>query len=121
MADIRMTQVRGTTHHFYAMVDVDPSNLEPTVDLALALDYLGNTIKIDESIRSDLRLEDIIFAFFKAESSSVTGCIFKPDSLTRNPITKYGIAITIVIETSALVVEPNAMKIEFEFQHTLGR
>jgi hypothetical protein len=113
MADITMTQVTGTTHHYFANINVDPGTLEPTIDLKDALDASGNPIKIPESIQDDPYLESIIDADFEAQTTSITSAKFKPGSF--DPV-----ALTIALEivTTAIVPEVGALAMRFEFLHS---
>lgn len=116
MADIILTQIRDTTHHFTALISVDPANLVPTVDLKNALDADGNPIEILDSIQTDPGLESIIKASFKQVSDSVSGVIFKADSFDATALT-----IQLEITTSAGVIEADAVSIQWEFLHTATR
>ena len=81
MADIVMTQVRGTTHHYFASIDVDPANLEPEVDLFNFLDADGDPGETVAAILEDPFLEDIIAGKFEAKTTSVTAAV-RPASST---------------------------------------
>jgi hypothetical protein len=116
MADIILTQTRGTTHHFTALIPVDPADLEPTVDLENALDADGNPIEILDAITQDPELEFIIDANFKQVSDSVSNVIFKPGSFDADALT-----IQLQITTSAVVVEQDAVSIKWEFLHSATR
>ena len=116
MADILLTQIRDTTHHFTALIPVDPGNLEPTVDLRNALDADGNPIEILPGIRNDPGLESIIDADFKQLSDDVSNVIFKPGSFDANALT-----IQLQITTAAVGVEADAVFIKWEFLHSATR
>jgi hypothetical protein len=118
MADIVMTQVPGTTHHYTALIPVDPAALEPTIDLAHYLDGNGDTQDIPEAIQEDQHVEDTIEAEFEAQSTSVTSCKFLAGSYVKTPAAH---TIALSITTSAAVVEADAIAIKFEFLHSLGR
>jgi hypothetical protein len=125
--DITMTQIAGATHHYQALVDVDPANLEPTVDLFHFIDADGNTAKFGvplqtvDGILQDPELEACIEAEFQALSSSVRWCKFKKDSL-KTILSPSGhiidVFIKLKITTVAPIVEPEAIDMKFEYLHT---
>lgn len=113
MADIVMTQIQGTTHHFRALIAVDPGNLEPTIDLKNIFKPNGAPGKVVEAILADPHLESIIEAEFEAQTTSVKNCIFKPGSFNAAALT-----IALLITTTSPIVEPDALEIKFEFLHS---
>jgi hypothetical protein len=126
MPDIIMTQIGRATHHFRALIDVDPANLNPTIDLFNYLDANGVTQKMIDSILQDPGIEATIEAEFEAQSSSVTKCKFVPDSLKRTFASGnfsagnklIGMEISLDIATVAPIVEQGAIEMKFEFLHT---
>ena len=128
MADIQMTQIDRTTHHYRALIDVDPANLTPTVDL---LEFIGRntqgslaTLRMVDAIISDPGLEETIEAEFEAQTTSVKGCEFVADSLIR--VVNFAgmlmeLTITLDITTVALLPEAGALEMKFEFLHTIAR
>ena len=117
MADITMTQVTGTTHHYFASITVPAGpGVELTVDLNNALDESGNPILIPENIQADPDLDSIIEAAFEAKSTSVTAAQFKAGSL--DPVAK---TITVEITTTAVAPEADAVEMKFEFLHSSTR
>ena len=125
--DITMTQIAGATHHYQALVDVDPANLEPTLDLFRFLDADGNASKFGVPLKTvngivqDPWLEANIEAEFQALSSSVRWCKFKKDSL-KTILSPSGHVIDMFIKleilTVAPIVEAQAMDMKFEYLHT---
>ncbi len=123
MADIQMTQIPGTTHHYRALINVDPAKLTPTVDL---LEFLktpaegGGTHRTVDAIITDPFLEDDIEAEFQANTSSVKGCKFKADSVKRVLVKGITSELTIELEilTVSPVVEQGAIEMKFEFLHS---
>jgi hypothetical protein len=126
MSDITMTQIGRATHHFRALIDVDPANLNPTVDLYNFLDADGKMQKMIDSILQDPGIEATIEAEFEAQSSSVTKCKFVPNSLQRFFAPGnfsaggriIGMEISLDIATVAPIVEQGAIEMKFEFLHT---
>lgn len=113
MADIVMTQIGGTTHHFRALIAVDPGNLEPTIDLKNIFKPNGAPGLVTEAITSDPNLENVIEAEFEAKTTSVKDCVFKPGSFDAAALT-----IALLITTTSPVIEPDAIEIKFEFLHS---
>ena len=124
MPDILMTQVEGTTHHYFALVDAALANLEPSIDLAHYLDAGGVQHDVVNSIQQDFFIEQSIEAEFEAQTTSVKGCIFKPGSYKAIVAPNGAIierSIQLQITTSAPGDEADAIKMEFEFLHSVGR
>jgi hypothetical protein len=126
VADIVMTKIRGTTHHYRHLIDVDPANLEPTIDLMHYLDpdVPGQMFYITNAIQTDRFIEDIIEAEFEAKTTSVKYCQFKPGSYNEilGPSGKaIERTIQLEIQTISPVVEPGAVEMKFEFLHSAGR
>jgi hypothetical protein len=121
MADILMTQIPGTTHHYRALLDVDPADLTPRLNLFNFLDILGDLQETVPGIISDPFLEATIEAEFEAQSSSVTGCKFVADSL-KKILSPSGhvidASIQLDISTVAPIVEQGAIEMKFEFLHS---
>ena len=118
-----MTKIRGTTHHYRHLVDVDPANLTPTIDLMHYLDpdKPGLMFEVVDAIQQDHAIEHIIEAEFEAKTTSVKDCVFKPDSYTE-VLSPSGHAIVGTIQlrltTTALVPEVGAVEMKFEFLHS---
>lgn len=124
MPDITMTQIRGATHHYRALIDVDPGNPKPTVDLFNFLDADGALKQTVDGILQDPELEANIFGRFQILSSSVQRCEFLADSLVKTfdaagEIT--GATIQLDITTTAPVAEQDAIEMKFQFLHTATR
>ena len=123
MADIVMTKIRGTTHHYRHLVDVDPANLEPTIDLRHFFDpdKPGLMFDIVEAIQTDQNIENIIEAEFEAQTTAVKYCRFKPGSYTEI-LTPSGKVlerfIQLQITTVAPVAQEGAIEMKFEFLHS---
>lgn len=119
-----MTQIPGTTHHYRALIDVDPANLNPSVDLLNFKDILGNIHETVDAIQSDPFLEATIEAEFQSKSGSVRFCEFVPDSLQKilSP-SGYIIDLFILLDITTLapIVEQGAIEMKFEFLHSAGR
>lgn len=127
MADITMTQIKGATHHYRALIDVDPANLTPTVDLFNFLDADGNPQKMIDSILQDPEIEANIEAEFESKSGSIVDCKFVADSLTRfytgglgwaQGQELSGMTIQLDITTVSPIIEEGAIEMKFEFLHT---
>lgn len=121
MPDITMTQILGATHHYRALIDVDPAKLQPTLDLLFFKDVLGNVQRTVDAIVQDPQLEANIEAEFEAQTTAVKYCKFVPDSLTKI-VSPSGHIIDMFIKlditTLALAVEVGAIEMKFEFLHT---
>jgi hypothetical protein len=121
MADITMTQIPGTTHHYRALIDVDPGNLTPTVDLENYLTVAGQPRKIVDAIEQDPFIEETIEAEFEAQTTSVKYCQFLPGSYSEVVApngTVISRTIKLDITTISPIVEQGAIEMKFEFLHT---
>jgi hypothetical protein len=123
VADIVMTKIRGTTHHYRHLIDVDPAGLEPTIDLMHYLDpdKPGLMFDVVDAIQTDQNIEHIIEAEFEAKTSSVKYCEFKPGSYVEI-LAPNGHAIKrtiqLLITTVSPTVEEGAVEMKFEFLHS---
>lgn len=115
MADITMTQVTGTTHHYTADIDVEVANLQPSIDLKNALNAAADPIEVPENILADTNLEDIIKGTFVANTASITSVGFLAGSF--DPV-----ALTIQLGiTTTGGDEADAISMQFEFLHSVAR
>lgn len=112
MADITMTQVSGTTHHYTATIDVEVANLTPTLDLKNVLNEAGDAIEVPENILADPNLESIIDATFKGNTASITNTVFLDGSFDADALT-----IQLQITTTG-GDEAGALTMRFEFLHS---
>lgn len=112
MADIMMTQVTGTTHHYTASIDVKLANLTPTLDLKNVLNKEGDSIVVPENILADPDLESILDATFKPNTTSITDVEFLDGSFDADALT-----IKLDINTTG-GDEANAISMQLEFLHS---
>jgi len=123
MPDIMMTRIAGTTRHFRALIDVDPANLQPSIDLFEYLDPDGATLRrMPAGSLQGPNVEATIKASFEAKTTSLVDCEFLADSLDRtyapNPGWAQGGSLTgasikLDITTNAIAVEADAIEMQF--------
>lgn len=122
MADITMTQVRATTHHYTALIDVEVADLEPTLFLSAILDADGNAAVVPEAITDELNANldsdgnpSLIDATFVGNTTSIQAVAFKANSFDAD-------ALTIQLEiTTTGGDETGAISLKLEFLDSASR
>ncbi len=122
MADITMTQIRATTHHYTASIDVEAADLMPILFLSAILDADGNAALVPEAITDELASNldananpSILDATFEAQTTSITNVGFLANSFDAAALT-----IRLAITTTG-GDEPDAILLKLEFLDSASR